>query len=268
MPSHLAELADAPEVLYCRGVLPTRPGVAIVGTRRATPYGRAISRSFGRAVATAGWPVVSGLARGVDGLAHEGTLEVGGIGVAVLGSGIDVWYPAEHRRLGEGLISGGGAVVSEFGPGTPPEPWRFPCRNRIISGLSKVVVVIEAARTGGALITARLALDQGRDVMAVPGDIGRPASEGCNLLIRDGAIPVLGAEDLIEALTLLLGAPPSSPAKPHTGSDLMALIPAGGIPLEDLVLAHGTPTPFVLAELARLEAGGFIHIDGGNVAAL
>ena len=155
LPSYLTDLPDSPEVLFIKGVLPDRRGVAVVGARRATAYGLRLARRYGAALAHAGWPVVSGLARGIDGAAHHGVMDAAGIGVAVLGSGIDVWYPAEHRRLGERLLAAGGAVVSEYPPGTPPVGWRFPPRNRIISGLAAVVVVVEASPTGGALITAR-----------------------------------------------------------------------------------------------------------------
>jgi DNA processing protein len=200
-----------------RGALPSEPGVAVVGTRRATRYGLELARQMGGAIARAGWTVVSGLARGVDGAAHRGTLEAGGKGVAVLGSGIDVWYPPEHARLGEQLVTAGGAVISEYPPGSRPDAWRFPRRNRIISGLARAVVVVEAADKGGALITARLAAEQGREVFAVPGDVNRRTSVGTNLLIRDGAVPVLGADDLIEALSLVLG-PPSPGSAPHSRS--------------------------------------------------
>ncbi len=126
LPAGLSELPDSPDLLYVRGLLPEAPGVAIVGTRRATTYGLRLARSFGRAVAAAGWTVISGLARGVDGAAHFGCLDAGGVGVAVLGCGVDVAYPSEHRKLASRLLEGGGAVISEYAPGAPPEPWRFP----------------------------------------------------------------------------------------------------------------------------------------------
>ena len=201
--SWLAGLPDAPRWLFRRGSPPSGRGVAIVGTRRCTAYGRRLARAFGRACAEAGWPVVSGLARGIDGAAHEGVVEAGGEAVAVLGSGSDVRYPREHARLHDRILGGGGSVLTEYPPGTPPHGWRFPPRNRIISGLSAAVVVVESAVTGGSLGTAGHALAQDRVVLAVPGDVDREASVGCNLLIRDGAIPVLGADDLVEALSLL-----------------------------------------------------------------
>lgn len=264
-PEQLTRIADPPEGLWVRGTLVSGLGVAIVGTRRATRYGLGMARSMGAAVAAAGWSVVSGLARGVDGAAHRGCLDAGGVGVAVLGSGIDIWYPPEHRRLGESLVDAGGAVVSEYPPGTRPEPWRFPARNRIISGLSAVVVVCEAAEKGGALITARLAAEQGREVFAVPGDVSRPTSVGTNLLIRDGALPVLGPDDLMEALSLVLGPPPRSREDAAEATDLGLEIPADGVSVEMVIEANGGAASDVLARMGRLEAEGRISIRDGDV---
>jgi len=208
-PVELAELPDAPPLLFVRGVIPGVPTVAVVGTRRCTTYGKHLAFEYGAALAEAGWCVVSGLARGIDGAAHRGVTATKGLGVAVLGSGLDVMYPREHADLADRLVGDGGAVISEYPPGTPPEGWRFPLRNRIISGMSLAVVVVEAAIKGGALITAGYALTQGRAVFAVPGDVRRATSEGCNLLIRDGAHPVLDPDDLVEELSLVYGAPRS-----------------------------------------------------------
>ena len=219
--------------------------MAIVGTRRCTRYGRGLARVYGQACATAGWPVISGLARGADGEAHRGVVDAGGVGVAVLGCGPDIVYPAEHRPLAEGLLAAGGAVVTEYPPGTRPEPWRFPPRNRIIAGLAAAVVVVEAAETGGALITAAAALEQGRHVFAVPGDVGRQTSRGCNLLISDGATPVLDPADLVDSLSLLLGPARGAPA-PHPldavdapARALLAAVPPGGATLEAVAAAAG-----------------------------
>lgn len=262
-PLTLETIEDPPARLWVRGELTADPSVAVVGTRRATRYGLELARQMGGAVARAGWTVVSGLARGVDGAAHRGTLDAGGRGVAVLGSGIDVWYPPEHAGLGEELVAAGGAVISEYPPGTRPDAWRFPRRNRIISGLSRVVVVVEAADRGGALITARLAAEQGREVFAVPGDVNRRTSLGANLLIRDGAVPVLGADDLIEALSFVLG--PASPRKPPLPDGIE--IPPGGIPIDDFIADHGGNGPELLTLLGRLEAEGLVRIEGGEVIA-
>ena len=207
-PVHLDRYEDAPDVLFVRGALPKEPGVGIIGTRGCTAYGRELAGAYGRAVAAAGWPAISGLARGIDGAAHEGTVATGGVGVAVLGCGIDVTYPREHRRLGDQLLEHGGAIVSEYPPGTRPDGWRFPPRNRIIAGLSAAVVVVEAGMTGGALITAVRAAEYGIPVFALPGDVDRRTSEGTNRLIRDGALPVFDPDDLVEELDLVSGLRP------------------------------------------------------------
>ena len=206
-PDRLAALPDHPPLLFVRGAIPSEPAVAVVGSRRCTSYGKRYAEQYGRAIAQAGWVAVSGLARGVDGAVHRGTVAMGGLGIGVLGCGLDVAYPREHAQLATDLVAAGGAVVSEYPPGTPPNGWRFPPRNRIISGLAAAVVVVEATVKGGALITAARALDHGIPVLATPGDIDRESSRGANLLIRDGAIPVLDSEDLVEALSLVLGPP-------------------------------------------------------------
>jgi len=204
-PDHLDVFEDAPDLLFVRGTLPQGAGVGIVGTRRCTAYGLELAEAYGRAVAETGWLVVSGLARGIDGAAHRGMVSVDGVGIAVLGCGIDVTYPREHRRLGDQILEAGGAIVSEYPPGSRPDAWKFPPRNRIIAGLSAAVVVVEAAKTGGALITAVKAAEYGIPVFAMPGDVDRRTSEGTNRLIRDGAFPVLDPDDLIEELDLVYG---------------------------------------------------------------
>ena len=204
-PSHLDRFEDAPDLIFIRGCLPSVPGVGIVGTRRCTAYGLELAEAYGRAAAEIGWPVVSGLARGIDGAAHRGMVRAGGRGVAVLGCGIDVTYPREHRRLGDQILECGGAIVSEYPPGSRPDAWRFPPRNRIIAGLSAAVVVVEAGMTGGALITAVKAAEYGIPVFAMPGDVDRASSEGTNRLIRDGAFPVFDPEDLVQELDLVYG---------------------------------------------------------------
>jgi len=265
-PILLEEIPDPPEVLFVRGPIPGAPAVAVVGTRRCTAYGRAVARSYGAAIAAAGWVLVSGLARGIDAEAHRGTVGSGGAGIAVLGSGPNVVYPAENRELHDALLEAGGAVVTEYPPGTPPEAWRFPLRNRIIAGLAAATVVVEAGVTGGALITASAALEQGRPVLAVPGDIDRATSVGCNLLIRDGAIPVLGPEDLVEALSFVLG-PPRSRTRPGGSGDeeVLAALGAVGCSVDDLVARLGIAPGPVLAALARLEAAGRIMMRGSSV---
>jgi len=268
-PPALEEIPDAPERLYVRGRLPERPCVAVVGSRSATRYGLGLARAFGRALAEAGWPVASGLARGVDGAAHEAVSMAGGIGVAVLGCGPDLMYPPEHTGLAARLVGDGGAVVTEFPPGSRPEPWRFPLRNRIISGLSSVVVVVEASVDGGALITARRALEQGREVFAVPGDVDRSTAAGANLLIRDGAWPVLGPADLVESVARVMGPPPTPPQAARQGTaavdPLLANLGISGATIDELCVGFGLEAEVVMQRLARLEAAGLVAISDGLV---
>ncbi len=263
-PEALSGLADAPSWLFVRGEVPWGAAVAVVGSRRASAYGLGVAEHIGRLVGAAGWPVCSGLAAGIDAAAHRGCLDVGGRAVAVLGSGIDVWYPTRHRTLGERILAGGGAVISEFGPGTPPEPWRFPARNRIISGLVGVVIVVEAAVRSGALVTARLALEQGREVFAVPGDLDRPTSGGTNRLIRDGAFPIVSLDELVEDLELVLGPAPRRPAEPRGPGPLVGAVP---MTISEIVAEAGRPVAEVVAELTRLEMAGLVVEADGRYAA-
>ncbi len=199
-PELLASIPDAPLVLYLWGsASPGSRQVAVVGSRAPTTVGREFSRGLSADLAFHGVTIVSGMARGIDASAHEGALEAGGETVAVLGCGVDVLYPPEGGRLREKIL-GRGAVASEFPPGTPPLPRRFPARNRLISGMARAVVVAEAPARSGALITARFALEQGREVMAVPGSPAFPHTEGSNRLLKEGAAPVTGAADVLLAL--------------------------------------------------------------------
>lgn len=257
-PDGLLDLESPPSV-FVTGPLPLTPAVAVVGTRRCTRYGSDLASSFGRALTRAGWSVVSGLARGIDASAHQGTLDAGGFALGILGAGVDVWYPAENRALYERLLSSGGVLMSEYPPGTRPDRWRFPARNRLIAAVASATVVVEAGVTGGALITARLSAELGRPVLVVPGDVDRPASVGCNRLIRDGAFPVLGAGDLIEELSLLLGAPRPGPP-PQDGG-----VPAGGIEIDDLPGHWDCTIPEALARLGRLELNGDVRRVGDRV---
>ena len=253
-PSRLTEREDCPDLLFHRGEIPQGPTVAVVGTRRCTAYGRNLATAYGRAVAEAGWILVSGLARGIDGAAHRGTVAAGGRGVAVLGCGLDIAYPREHSGLADELVARGGAIVSEYPPGTPPEAWRFPPRNRIISGLSQAVVVVEAAVKGGALITAHTALDQGIPVFATPGDVGKPAAAGCNALIRDGAQPVLDPSDLIEELQLVMG--------PAIGSPQASPWPWEGITVEKMAVHRSMTVAEATETLVRAELAGAVVRHG------
>jgi DNA processing protein len=202
-PDRLRELDAPPSLLYVWGQLAPedRFAVGIVGTRRMSPYGRGVASDIAAYLGSNGITVVSGLARGVDGTAHRAALASGGRTIAVLGSGLDHIYPPEHRGLAK-EISAQGAVISEYGLGTRPEARNFPPRNRIISGLSLVVVVVEAGEASGALITANFAAEQGRDVFAVPGNIHSPTSRGCHKLIQSGAQILLSPGDVLEALNM------------------------------------------------------------------
>jgi DNA processing protein len=204
-PEMLREAEGSPVVLYMKGdVLPEdRYSIAVVGSRTMTDYGASVAERFSGDLATMGFTVVSGMARGIDSLAHKAAIKARGRTIAVLGSGLDVPYPPENKFLMEKIASSG-CVMSEFPPGTPPDKENFPRRNRLISGLSLGVLVIEAAATSGALITARYANDQGRTVFAVPGNITSQKSDGTNRLIREGAVPVRSAEEIVGELAPVL----------------------------------------------------------------
>lgn len=199
-PRKLAQTADAPGALYYAGRLPDpdKKTVAVIGSRSCTEYGKAMAREFAQALAQADMQVVSGMARGIDGLAQQAALEAHGYSMGVLGCGVDVCYPPENRSLYEALIASGG-VCSEYPPGTGPRAVLFPPRNRIISGLCDSVLVIEAKERSGTLITVDMALEQGREVYVVPGRITDPLSRGCNELIRQGAVPALSPKELTGA---------------------------------------------------------------------
>lgn len=202
-PRLLAEIPAPPPVLYVKGDVRADDdiAVAVVGTRRSTSSGREVAGRIAGELAASGVTIVSGLARGIDGAAHQAALRAGGRTIAVLGCGLDIVYPPEHRKLTEQIVEAG-ALLSDYPPGQPPDGPNFPARNRIISGLSLGVVVVEAPNRSGALITVDFALDQGRDVFVVPGSVLSPASAGSNRLLRDGARPVRSAEDVLEDLNI------------------------------------------------------------------
>lgn len=197
-PKNLLQIYDPPPLLYCRGEFDDEasPMVAMVGSRKGSPYGRAVTKRMSRELASAGVTIVSGMARGIDTCAHLGALEAGGKTIAVFGCGIDIMYPPENESLFRDIIDHG-AVISEFPLSTPPEGKNFPKRNRIISGLSLGVVIVEASSDSGSLITASYALEQGREVFAVPGNVGMATSQGTNALIKQGAKLVEGAQDIL-----------------------------------------------------------------------
>lgn len=201
-PQRLARIPDAPYALYFRGKLPEegRPAVAVIGARGCSEYGRRMAQHFGSALALAGIQIISGMARGIDGLGQNAALCAGGYSLGVLGCGVDICYPAENRELYELLCEKGG-ICSEYPPGTTPRNSLFPPRNRIISGLSDAVLVIEAKNRSGTLITVDMALEQGKEVYALPGRITDALSEGCNRLLHQGANVIVSAEDMIRSLT-------------------------------------------------------------------
>lgn len=256
-PIGMHDLEDPPP-LWVIGEVGAAPGIAVVGTRRCTRYGVDLAESFGAVIARAGWSTVSGLARGIDTAAHRGCLRVSGHAVAVLGSGVDHCYPKENKAIYDQIVATCGVVVSEYAPGTPPDRWRFPARNRIIAALSAAVVVVEAAVTGGALITARVGAEIGRPVFVVPGDVDREMSEGCNRLIKDGAHPVLGAADLIDELSLVVGPPAMSTNADHG-------IPGEGVQLDELPSLWALSVTETLIKLGRLELEGKVRRLGGYV---
>ena len=253
-PVALTTIADPPPLLWTRGRIDilNLPSVAIVGARAASPYGLSVAGQLASDLAARGLIVVSGLARGVDSAAHRGALAGGGATVAVLGSGVDVMYPPEHAALAD-EINVDGAVVSELVPGTPPQPFFFPLRNRIISGLSRAVGVIEAGEKSGSLITARCALEQGRDVLAVPGNVLSGRNRGAHALLRDGAKIVESADDILEELGMA-PRPPYAGAGPRAADDCRSLTPKSD---QDPVLAclpHGEACDLdVIAERSGLQ---------------
>lgn len=263
-PAALATITDPPPVLWVRGVVAALHGraVAIVGARAASPYALSVAEQLGSDLAARGVVVVSGLARGVDSAAHRGALAARGTTVAVLGSGVDVIYPAEHAPLARD-IAADGAVISEFVPGTPPLPVYFPLRNRIISGLSRAVVVIEAGEKSGSLITARCALEQGRDVLAVPGNVLTGRNRGAHALLRDGAKIVESADDILEELGM-----PTRPSRTGAQSPadpvLACLTPGEPSDLDQIAERTGLSTARLLPRLFELELQGSVERVGGG----
>lgn len=297
-PAALADDPDPPPILFWRGDPQAleRPAVAIVGTRRCTAYGADVARALGRDLAAEGVAVVSGLALGIDGAAHEGALAAGHVGgrlvdvddgpdddvatldlstnvtrnvgppIAVVGSGLDVVYPPRHRALWH-RVAHHGLLLTEAPPGAAPEPWRFPRRNRILAALAEVVVVVESHASGGSLSTVRNAIDRGVTVMAVPGSVRSPSSAGTNRLLADGVAPVLSADDVLTALALegaLVPAPtrPVAPAVADVDSPVLAAVDWTPTSTEDVLRRTGLTLGAAATELARLEAEGRVRRRG------
>lgn len=266
-PALLACTPDPPPVLWTRGdvAVPSRPAVAIVGSRAATPYALQVGARLAAELAQRGVVVTSGLARGVDSAAHKGCLDSGGCTIGVLGSGLDCVYPPEHAGLAD-RITRQGVLVSEFGPGAAPLPDNFPLRNRIISGLSLGVVVVEASEKSGSLITARCALEQGRDVLAVPGSVLSGRNRGSHALLKDGAKVVETADDILEELGWLPCARNVEKSSKLLNSDpLLARMQPGEVyGLEELVETTGMQAARLLTRLTELELQGHIAPAGGG----
>lgn len=308
-PEPLRQIEDPPLVLYVRGTLPdftSRLSVSVVGTRSCTEYGLHAARYFAGNLAQKGCIIVSGMALGIDGAANRAAVEAGGVTVAVLGSGVDVCYPWEHKKLMEQILRHG-AVISEYPPGTEPKGRHFPVRNRIITGLSRGTLVVEAPKRSGALISADLALEQGRDVFAVPGDINRPSCAGCNRLIRQGAAElvqepsdILSHYDSREAKQQscqsmsreqkqsrperIQRSQPSVPPEQTQKSELAVrpkrklavsreertvwqAVQQGHATVDAVVEATRLPTASVLAALTMLEVGAYIRLTGSGYQA-
>ena len=259
-PELLRALSGSPESLWADGSLsPAGPAVAVVGSRRPTPYGRRMARALSAGLARAGVTVVSGLARGIDAEAHEAALEAGGRTWAVLGSGLDRVYPAEHAGLAARIVREGGAVLSELPPDAPPLRSHFPARNRIVSGLSWAVVVVEGDVKSGSLITARWAADQGREVLAVPGPADSALSAGPIELLRSGARPAADASDILAILPAWARA-----GGVPDGEKILELLSPHALSLEELAEGTGWGLPRVLAALAELEAQGAVSALPGQ----
>src|SRR4051794_1895371 len=252
-PARLLTIHDPPVGLFVRGcppILDERPTIAVVGARACSPYGSSVAHNLARGLAAAGAVVVSGLARGIDACAHRGALQTGTT-VAVLGCGIDRDYPRAHASLAA-QVAAAGSIVSEYAPGVEPAPWRFPARNRIIAGLSAATVVVEARERSGALITADLALEEGRDVLAVPGEITSALSAGSNALLKLGAGPCTGAGGVLEVFGPAHEDRPT-PKVSEQAAKVLAALPAGA---DDVARATGLEAQTVAVALAELELAG------------
>jgi DNA processing protein len=268
-PRLLAEIPDPPARLWVRGEASLdvldRAAVAIVGARACSGYGRTVARSLATESARAGAVVVSGMARGIDGEAHRGALAVSGTTVAVLGCGVDRDYPAAHAELARAIVAAGGLVVSEYEPGVEPAPWRFPARNRVIAGLARATVVVEARERSGALITADFALEDGREVLAVPGEITSSLSCGTNALLRLGATPATCAADVLESLGLEQQRVVRPVADEPLAAGVLGALATGSKTADELSRSTGLAASELAAALALLELAGAVTVDEGVV---
>lgn len=283
-PKSLRNAPGAPLALYVKGDVAalSKPMIAMVGTRRATPYGRDLAQRLSYDLCKTGWGIVSGLALGIDGEAHRGALDAGGVTVGVIGSGLDRFYPEENRELAREIAKSGGAVASEFPFGRPPDQETFPIRNHVVAALARGVVAVEAPLKSGTLITMSIAADLGRTVMAVPARVDNRMSAGCLSLIRDGAILVRNADDILEAMSELLPPKPvaaePAPAGPDRNPDtppysveealVMLHVDEDGISIDELVRKTKLPVAKVNALALALRIKGFVRFLPGNRIAL
>lgn len=264
----LSGIAKPPKHVYYSGELPAmrRPSVAIVGTRKPTPYGKEVTYKLSYDLASRGVIIVSGLALGIDGIAHTAALDAGGTTIAILANGLPSIYPASHRSLAERIIKQGGALISEQPPETSLRKYHFLQRNRIVSGLADAVIITEASGRSGTLNTAMYALEQGKDLLVVPGNITSPQSTGCNALLRQGAQPVTSADDIVELLNLA----PNTPQQPQPLGEtpeemiIIDLIASGIRDGETLQVASNLSTTIFSSTLTMLEIKGVVRSLGGN----
>lgn len=268
-PTYLNEIPNPPALLYVRGQIrqDDKWAVAVVGTRRLTAYGRQVTRELVRGLVRSKVTIVSGLARGIDSVAHKEAIDCGGRTLAVLGCGPDIIYPAENRAVAQKIIAGQGALISNYPLGTQPDAKNFPPRNRIISGLSLGVIVVEAGKRSGALITAKFALEQDREVFAVPGNINSPASQGTNGLIQQGAKLVRGVDDILEELNLTMVTEHSAlqMIMPETAEEAAILGHLSHQPLhiDELTRMSELPSGLVSSTLSMMELKGMVQQVGG-----
>ena len=266
-PKQLEEIKNPPKQLYCLGDTGAlgRRCVAVIGSRTATSYGKQTAKAIGRCLAAAGVTVVSGMARGIDSCTHEGALEAGGMTAAVFGCGPDICYPPENRIL-MAEIRRHGLIVTEYPPGTPPERFNFPNRNRIISGLCEATVVVQARNRSGSLITAELAAEQGREVFAVPGNIDSQYNLGNNKLIKEGAVPLICVDDILEHLGI--SGADENDAKERLSEreyQLFAILKDGGeMTVDELCVKTGMRPAYINPILSVMEMKGFIASDMGK----
>ncbi|HRN90092.1 MAG TPA: DNA-processing protein DprA [Candidatus Saccharibacteria bacterium] len=264
----ISTIAVPPKRLYFMGKLPPErtPTVAIVGTRRPTAYGREVTERFARELASKGVVILSGLALGVDSIAHRAALRVSGITLAVLANGLDYIYPASHLQLARDVVNGGGAIISEYEPDVPARDFRFLERNRIVSGLADAIIITEAAARSGTLSTAAHALEQGKEVFVVPGNITSPLSAGCNSLIKQGAIPITSSGDVLEIIAPKLLDPQTILALGNNPleSKIINLLQSGVRSGEVLQAKSGAPASEFSQALTMMEIDGTIRALGGN----